>query len=507
MSTEILTVGEMYKADRAAAEQGVPSLTLMENAGLAVSDAILDRWTPRPVVVLCGPGNNGGDGFVVARHLVEHGWPVRLGLLGERRALKGDAAHMAKQWRGAIESVSPGLLDGAELAIDALFGAGLARPLEGAAKEIVATLNASPIPVVAVDVPSGLHGDLGRPLDAADGACVDADLTVTFFRKKPAHVLMPGRLRCGDVVVADIGIPEAVLDTINPRLFENGPTLWENDYPWPKPLAHKYARGHAVVLSGPAHATGAARLAARAALRVGAGLVSVASPLDAVTVNASALTAIMVKPFSGAAGLAELLADKRFNAVVVGPGSGVGAGTRNLVAAVLATEAAVVIDADALTSFAENPNDLFVLLREPCVLTPHEGEFERVFPGLLKHSPTRVEAVRAAAVAAKCTVLLKGPDTAIAAPDGRVAITSNAPPTLATAGSGDVLSGLIGGLLAQGFESYNAAAAATWLHGEAACRFGPGLIAEDLPELLPAVLAALKERIDDEHRHSPHRGV
>jgi hydroxyethylthiazole kinase-like uncharacterized protein yjeF len=318
---------------------------------------------------------------------------------------------------------------------------------------------------------------------------------------------MPGRLRCGDVLVADIGIPGTVLDAINPKLFENVPSLWENDYPWPKPLAHKYARGHAVVVSGPAHATGAARLAARAALRVGAGLVSVASPLGAVTVNASALTAIMVKPFSGAAGLAELLTDKRFNSVVVGPGCGVGATTRDLVAAVLASSAAAVIDADALTSFKENPNDLFGLLREPGVLTPHEGEFERVFPGLLKRSPTRVEAVRTAAAAAKCTVLLKGPDTAIAAPDGRVALTSNAPATLATAGSGDVLSGLIGGLLAQGFDSYNAAAAATWLHGEAASRFGPGLIAEDLPELLPAVLAALKERIDDQHRHSTHRGA
>jgi ADP-dependent NAD(P)H-hydrate dehydratase / NAD(P)H-hydrate epimerase len=503
MSAEILTVAEMYAADRAAAARGVPSLTLMENAGLAVSDAILDRWRPRPVTVLCGPGNNGGDGFVAARHLAEHGWPVRLALLGERSALKGDAAQMAKSWQGAVERLSAKMLDGAELVIDALFGAGLARPLEGAAKEIVAALNASRIPVVAVDVPSGLHGDLARPLDAEDGACVDADLTVTFFRKKPAHVLMPGRLRCGDVVVADIGIPEAVLS--DPKLFENGPTLWEYDYPWPKPLAHKYARGHAVVVSGPAHATGAARLAARAALRVGAGLVSVASPLDAVSINAASLTAIMVKPFSGAAGLAELLNDKRLNSVVVGPGCGVGAATRNLVAALLASKAAAVIDADGLTSFSENPNDLFLLLREPAVLTPHEGEFDRVFPGLLKRSPTRVEAARAAAAAAKCTVVLKGPDTAIAAPDGRVAIVSNAPPTLATAGSGDVLSGLIGGLLAQGFDSYNAAAAATWLHGEAASRFGPGLIAEDLPELLPAVLAALKERIDDEH--SQNRGA
>ena len=231
MSVEILTVAEMYEADRAAAARGVPSLTLMENAGQAVSDAIVDRWRPRPVVVLCGPGNNGGDGFVTARHLAEHGWPVRLMLLGNRNALKGDAAEMAQRWRGDVEPLSRLALKGDELVVDAVFGAGLSKPLDGAARALVAEVNASPVPVIAVDVPSGLHGDLGRPLDAADGACIDADLTVTFFRKKPAHVLMPGRLRCGEVVVADIGIPESVLDAIAPKLFENGPSLWENDYP------------------------------------------------------------------------------------------------------------------------------------------------------------------------------------------------------------------------------------------------------------------------------------
>ncbi len=498
MPDEILTVAEMYAADRYAAAHGVASLRLMENAGRAVADEICKRWTPRPTVVLCGPGNNGGDGYVVARLLKERAWDVRVQTLVDRAALKGDAAEMAKRWDG--KTAPPSQTDPVpELYVDALFGAGLSRPLEGAARQFAEDSERFRARVVAIDVPSGLHGDTGKPLD---GMAVHPALTVTFFRKKPAHVLMPGRALCGEVVVADIGIPDAAI--ADAKLFENSPALWS--YPWPHLDGHKYARGHCVAVSGPAHATGAARLAARGALRVGAGLVSVASPPDAVAVNAAALSAIMVKPFSGAAGLCDLLKDERLNAVVIGPGCGVGGSTRELVRAVLATKAAVVLDADALTSFRDDPGAMLSLLREPCALTPHEGEFERVFGGLLATSQNRVEAVRAAAARAKCTVLLKGPDTVIAAPDGRAIVNSNAPPALATAGSGDVLAGLIGGLMAQGIDSHRAAAMAAWLHGEAAARFGPGLIAEDLPEQLPAVLRSLRDRTD-ERRHDPPRGA
>jgi NAD(P)H-hydrate epimerase len=488
MSHEILTVAQMYAADRYAAEHGTPSLTLMENAGRAVVEEILKRWQKPKTLVICGPGNNGGDGFVVARLLKARGWDVRLALLGSRGALKGDAAAMAAAWTGEVEPPSQHLVGRAELVVDALFGAGLQRPLDGAARETVLALNHSGIPVVAIDVPSGLHGDLGCPLG---DVCVQADVTVTFFRKKPAHMLMPGRLKCGDVVLAQIGIPDAALTAIRPEIFANVQGFWRPEFPWPAPLGHKYARGHALIVSGPAHATGAARLAARGALRIGAGLVSVASPPDAVPVNAVHLTSIMVKPFEDAAGLADLLKDKRFNAVVIGPGCGVGPRTRELVGAVMQSGAAVVLDADALTSFAADPQTLFRLLRPSSVLTPHEGEFERLFPGVLKDSSTRIEAVRSAASAAKCVVLLKGPDTAIATPDGRVCISANAPPTLATAGAGDVLAGFIAGLLAQGMDPFKAAAAATWLHGEAANLVGPGLISEDLPEQLPAVLRRL----------------
>jgi NAD(P)H-hydrate epimerase len=497
MKSEILTVEQSFAADRYAAKNGVPFLTLMENAGRAVADEAVKRWSPRKTLVLCGPGNNGGDGLVAARYLKKYGWEVRVAVLGSRANLKGDVAAVAKQWDGSFETIEAGIFRDAELVIDAVFGAGFSRQLEDEAKTIALELNDLDIPVLAVDVPTGLHGDTGRVLG---DVAIDADVTVTFFRKKPGHLLMPGRARCGEVVVADIGIPESALDALRPKLFEDSPALWSSSFPWPKDEAHKYDRGHCVVVSGPAHATGAARLAARGALRVGAGLVSVASPTAAVEVNAVELTAIMVKPFEGVEGLARLLEDKRFNSVVLGPGAGVGAETRAMVDRVLATQAAAVLDADALTSFKDDPKALYLLLREPCVLTPHEGEFERIFPGLIRRSSTRIEAARAAAATARCTVLLKGADTVIAAPDGRAAINGHAPPELATAGSGDVLAGMIGGLMAQGVDSFKAAAMAAWLHGEAAYRFGPGLISEDLPEQLPHVLAALK---DATHGHPP----
>lgn len=486
MSGEILTVEECYAADRYAAALGTPTLTLMENAGRAIADEIAVRFKPCKAAVLCGPGNNGGDGFVVARLLAGRGFDVRLSLLGALEALKGDAAAMAARWDGTIGPLSGDCISDAMLVVDALFGAGLSRALDGEAARACEAMNASDAKIIAVDVPSGLQGDSGKPLG---DACVKADVTVTFFRKKPAHVLMPGRALCGETVVADIGIPEAAANVCS--LFENGPALWRARYPWPKSDAHKYARGHCVVVSGSMQSTGAARLAARGALRAGAGLVSVASPPDAVAVNAAQLTAIMVKPFAGAKGLADLMSDKRLNAVVAGPGCGVGRATQELVGAILASSAAAVLDADALTSFAGDPKALYLLLRDNAVLTPHEGEFERIFPGVLARAQSKIEAVRAASAAAKCVVLLKGADTVIAAPDGRAAVNTNAPPTLATAGSGDVLAGIIGGLLAQGMNAFDAALAGTWLHGEAANCFGIGLIAEDVPEMLPRVLQAL----------------
>lgn len=493
----LLSVAQMYEADRLAMAGGVSGLSLMERAGRAVAEAAA-RFAPRRVVVLCGPGNNGGDGFVAARHLQERGCAVQIALLGARGALKGDAAVMAERWNGPVVPLAPEALAGADLVIDALFGAGLDRPIAGVAAETLAAERAAGLIVVAVDVPSGIHGDTGQLL----GPAVPARETVTFFRRKPGHLLLPGRALCGEVVVADIGIPEAVLDAIRPDCFANGPGLWQALYPRPRLEGHKYDRGHAVVLSGGALATGAARMAASAALRLGAGLVTVASPGDAAPINAAHLTAVMVRACEDAADLAALLADRRFNAVLLGPGGGRGAQMREKTRAALGAGPAVVLDADALTSFADAPQALFEAIRAasgPVVLTPHEGEFARLFPDLALRPDAPMPGVgagkparaRAAARRSGAVVVLKGADTVIAAPGGQAAINDNAPPWLATAGAGDVLAGFVTGLLAQGMPAFAAAAAAVWVQGACAARFGPGLIAEDLEREVPAVLRDL----------------
>ncbi|TAK50362.1 MAG: NAD(P)H-hydrate dehydratase [Xanthobacteraceae bacterium] len=494
---ELLSTAAMAEADRRTIAAGTPGPVLMANAGRAVAEAAADLLDggerAGPVVVVAGTGNNGGDGFVAARLLAEAGHAVRLMLLGRRDALKGDAALAAGEWSGEVAAPDPRALPDAALIIDALFGAGLDRPVEGEARTLIEAINASGVPVVAVDLPSGVNGTTGQVM----GVAVRATETVTFFRRKPGHVLMPGRLYCGRVRLADIGIPDAVLASIPPAAFENEPGLWQAAFPVPRANAHKYARGHAVVVSGGVTATGAARLAARAALRAGAGLATLASPTEALAVNAAASLAVMVREADTPLALAGLLTDRRLNACVIGPGAGVGQRTRDMVRTVLAAHGAAVLDADALTSFAGACDELIVSIKTrdnpQVVLTPHEGEFTRLFSGLMEEYPlhSKLERTRLAAVMSGAVVLLKGPDTVVAAPDGRAAIAANAPPWLATAGSGDVLAGIIGAMLAQGMPAFEAAATAVWLHGEAGCEAGPGLIAEDLTEVLPAVFRRL----------------
>lgn len=508
---ELLTNVEMGEADRLAIAAGVPSLDLMERAGRAVADAALDllKGSHQRIAVLCGPGNNGGDGFVAARYLCDEGFDVGVLLLGDPSGLKGDAAEMARRCPVPIGRVSADALRGADLVVDALFGAGLSRPLEGEAAELVSAVNASGLPVLAVDVPSGLDGTTGE----THGVAINARRTVTFFRKKPGHVLLPGRQLCGDVIVAHIGTPEGVLETIRPMLGENDPSLWIGSFKQPQLRNHKYDRGHAVVISGPALQTGAARLGARGALRIGAGLVTLVGNAAATAIIATQITSVMVRSVAGSTALAAFLADQRRNAVLIGPGATVGPETAEDVLTILKSSAAVVLDADALTSFAEagepaqsdgsmgflarngralyRPETLFsaIASRQPAVvLTPHEGEFKRLF-GQLPGS--KVERAREAAKRSGAVVIFKGADTVIASPDGRAIVNSNAPPWLATAGSGDVLSGFVTGLLAQRMPAFEAAAAAVWLHGAAAEKFGIGLIAEDLPDTLPAVLQQL----------------
>lgn len=475
--TALLTVCQMSQADLLSVAAGISEVQLMSNAGKAVAREIMQRWSPRAVTVLCGPGNNGGDGFVVALQLADAGWPTRLALLGVREHLTGAAAEHAARWHGPIELVSHAALQGAELVVDALFGAGLDRALHGPAAETLAAAAEKKLPIVAIDVPSGLMGDTGQNMGA-----VPAVLTVTFFRKKPGHLLLPGRHLCGEVVLADIGTPLSVFEKVKPDTFENDPQLWLAHLARPQAAANKYSRGHALVYGG-YPLTGAARMAARAAARMGAGLTSVVVPELALPVYAAALTSIMVQPMAGLPDLQRLLTDKRFTGLLIGPGAGVTENTRQAALAMLATGRATLLDADAVTVFADDPAALGRAIIGPCVITPHEGEFARVFDA----SGDKLTRARAAARSCGAVVVLKGADTVIAAPDGRAVINSNAPPTLATAGAGDVLGGMVLGLLAQGMEPFLAAAAAVWLHGAAAKAFGPGLLAEDLPDALPAV--------------------
>jgi hydroxyethylthiazole kinase-like uncharacterized protein yjeF len=490
---EVLTTTEMERADQLTIAEGIPGFALMLSAGQAVAEAAMELVEEGPIMVVAGRGNNGGDGFVAAAELAARGREVSVILLCERDSLQGDAASAARGWKYPVLPFNPQAIGKPALIIDALFGAGLNRPVKGDPLDMIEAINANGAPVLSVDLPSGINGTTG----AVMGVAVRATETVTFFRRKPAHLLLPGRIYCGRVRVIDIGIDAHVLEEIAPRTFENIPQFWRKSFPVPKADGHKYARGHTIVVSGDMAATGAARMSARGALRAGAGLVTLASPRDALAVNATALTAVMVRATDTVVEFAELLTDKRLNACVIGPGAGVGDRTRDFVLTALSAQRHLVLDADALTSFAEAPDRLFQAIKaspDPqVVLTPHEGEFPRIFSDISNKHPLRskLERVRAAAERSGAAVLLKGADTVVASPDGRAVIAANAPPWLATAGAGDVLAGMIAGLLAQGVPAFDAASIGVWMHGEAAREAGPGLIAEDLPETLPAVFRRL----------------
>jgi len=464
-ASELLTPEQMGRADAAAPRLGVPGQVLMANAGRAVARMVQRRYRPCRTLVLCGPGNNGGDGYVAARLLAQQGWPVSVAALADPRA-GSDAAWAARHWHGPAADFTPASAARASLVIDAVFGAGLARDVDG----IVADTLRAARRIVAVDVPSGVDGATGQ----VRGYAPQAELTVTFFRLKPGHLLLPGRDLCGALHLADIGLPAAVLPEIQPDSFANGPALW--NLPTPATDAHKYARGHVTVLGGPVM-TGAARMAADAARRAGAGMVTIAASGNADVYRTGSPGLIVNE-----SPLPELLQDERRTVWVCGPGLGID-GVRAALPVLLAARRSVVADADVFSAFAGNPDGL----RGAAVLTPHAGEFSRVFgsPG-----DDRVAAARAAAARTGAVVLLKGADTIIAAPDGHAAINASAPPWLATAGAGDVLAGIIAGLLAQGMPAWESAAAAAYLHGRAAALHGPGLIAEDLLPALSRVIEA-----------------
>ena len=513
--TEILTAEQMRALEQAAIESGeVTGLELMERAGHGVVEAVLEEWpemakTPQKAVVLCGPGNNGGDGFVVARLLHERGWEVEVFLYGDAKKLPPDARVNYERW-GEMGEVKP--FEAAaefdrpiDVILDALFGTGLVRPISA---EVASVLSKSMLTMsrfVSVDIVSGLCSDSGKVLGGKEFE-VSASLTVTFHRRKMTHQLSDGPLRCGRVVVKDIGLDgraEQLRERVNLVVASEASLLKRS-------RAHKYTHGHALILSGPSGHTGAARLAARGALRIGAGLVTLGVPAEAQQEVASQITSIMMRQIGEGRALEEVLKDERLNVLCLGPGMGIER-AREMVPVALGCglethpTRGVVLDADALTAYADAPKELFGMLHPRCVLTPHGGEFARLFPDIAEklNAPategpaySKVDATREAAKRAGCVVLFKGADTVIAAPDGRCSINSAAyereAPWLATAGSGDVLAGFIAGLLARGFEPLQAAETAAWLHVECALKFGPGLIAEDLPEQLPAVFRDLE---------------
>lgn len=465
------------KIDAAAIRSGIDSYRLMYAAGSAVAAAALKHWPGAlRFVVLAGPGNNGGDGHVAAGVLRQSGAVVAVYEMAPPAT--ADARRAAAESGVGAEPIGAYLPRAGDVVIDALFGAGLGRDLSPEIAGLIAGVEDARLPVLAVDMPSGIDGHSG----AIRGAAFRATRTVTFMALKPGQILLPGREYCGEIEIAEIGVPQRLVAEHACRTVLNDPANWSSSARGKTPASHKYTHGALVVFSGPSGRTGAARLSAAAGLRAGAGLVTVASPSDAMAENAAHLTAVMLHEVDDRAALRAWLADRRLSTFVLGPAFGIGEKTREFVAEL--ADRRLVLDADGLTAFRDRPQELFDLFAEDetrLILTPHAGEFARLFPDLAEDETlSKVERAQAAAERAHAAVILKGADTVIAEPGGRAAINTNAPPWLATAGSGDVLAGICGGLLAQGYPAFEAACAAVWHHGEAASRAGRGLTAETL---------------------------
>ncbi|MBX2825911.1 MAG: NAD(P)H-hydrate dehydratase [Gammaproteobacteria bacterium] len=494
----ILSVQQMQSVDEQTISQGTAGYTLLCNAGAAVARQVesVSAATDR-ILCVCGFGNNGGDALVAARLLNTAGYKVTVALCAEPDRYQGDARRALTELAIATHPIEKIHISSYNIIVDGLLGAGLNRAVEGRFADIIHSINDSAACVVSIDVPSGIDGNLGQ----VRGLAIRAESTVTFVRKKPAHVLYPARANCGQVVLRQIGTADTALPEDWQRITENLPSLWRHTLPRPGWEAHKYLRGHCAVASGPLASTGAARLAATAALRAGAGAVTLCSPEDAMKVNASHLTAEMLTCTADAPAFASFLKARRVHSCIVGPGFGLGERVRDFVQVALRDCAAVVLDADALTAFSDQPATLFRLINQSVakvVLTPHAGEFDRLFGSANElqqcDSADKLQRARLAAQISQAVVVLKGPDTVIATPEGQCRINTNATPWLATAGSGDVLAGTVGGLLAQGMDAFTAASAGCWLHGEAASSFGPGLIATDIVSHYPDVLRELLDQ-------------
>ena len=471
----VVTAKEMYRAEDLGTKSGTTKLELMENACRSVVSEISARWTPRKTLIVCGPGENGGDGLGVACLLRQRRWTVEVALEDPDKVFLGNTKIMAERWGGAYVDLASVQMKDYVLVIDALYGIGLNRALSGYLVEFFQELNRYKIDVVAIDIPSGVSADTGQVL----GGCANASLTITFGRPKPGHFLVPGKIFCGRLIVADIGLESSMFKTSGQTTKLNGPDLWLDRIPFPESNMHKYDRGHAVVVAGGSeNSTGAGLLAGEAALRAGAGLVTIAAPADALQYYSSGSPSIMVESVMDRDGLDSILTDERKNVVLIGPGTGVTDRTLNWASWILSLPKKVILDADALTCFSSDPKQLFELTSSDTVLTPHDGEFNRLFPNI--STGDKITRARLAAKLTGAVIVYKGSDTVIADPEGNIVINLNAPATLAIAGTGDVLSGIILGFLAQGCGVFDASCIGVWCHGLAAEHLGAGLISSDL---------------------------
>jgi hydroxyethylthiazole kinase-like uncharacterized protein yjeF len=489
----LMTAEQSQTADAWAQANGQSLIDLMEQAGRAVAETVVD-YADKPenftdeIIILCGPGNNGGDGYVAARYLKD--WGYRVHIMRAENDMEpdsADASAMALRWTGSIDEFDDARIKVAAIVVDGLFGVGLTRPIEGAYADIIRAANESDVFRIAIDIPSGLSADTGCQLS---DACFMADATITFTCRKPGHLIAPGRFisgGLGHIRIADIGLPEQFFDACPSTIFENDPTLWSAFYPHAGPYSHKYDRGHMLVLGGREPALGASRLASLAGLRIGAGLVTLAAPSETYNVQASTLTDVMVRRMDSNFGFIGMLADKRINTVLLGPGAGVHEKTAELIFETLKKNKKLVLDADALSSLVGRLSQLQSFGKQEIVFTPHEGEFKRLFPEL-PFEENRLNAVRHAAKQTGAVIALKGVSTIVAAPDGRAAINVCAPAWLSIGGTGDVLAGITTGLIAQGMPIFEATCAAVWLHSQAGMKAGKGMIASDLLQTLVEVL-------------------
>ena len=462
------------------------SYFFMKNAGKQVFDLIKKNFkNKQPKIVLCGPGNNGGDGFIIAKHLIDHGHKTKVYALLNKKSYKGDAFKALNEYGEKIKKISSFRIKKNALIVDAIFGIGLSRNIKGKLKEIFDQINKSNNCVVSVDIPSGVCSNTGEIL----GSAIKADFTITFHRKKIGHILGLGKKFSGKIKVVDIGFSQKKMNT---QCLKNSPNLWIRYFPWKKTSDHKYSRGRAVVYGGQKEFTGAAILSAQAALKTGTGSVKIICSKNTLQIYSIKFPSVLKTEINNICQLEYFLKKEKITSILIGPGSGSNKKIKEITKLILRKVKYVVLDADALTCFREDLKSLYSLLDKNKIITPHLGEFHKIFPKINKNLNSIDKALNAVKLI-KSNIVLKGPTTIIASYNKKIVINNHSSSELAVIGSGDVLSGIIVSLIGQKkMNPFLAGCAATWLHGDIAKNYGKGLIAEDIVRGIPAALKRLK---------------